>query len=59
MFEQSLLTNLRRMFICMDHWHGLTMEDIRRLEKATTQELEQVSNKQNVVAYLEKYFKSK
>ena len=32
----------------MDKWHGLTMDDIRRLEDETKKELDQVSIKQSM-----------
>ncbi|XP_027211669.1 phosphatidylinositol transfer protein beta isoform isoform X4 [Penaeus vannamei] len=40
--ERRLFTNFHRQVFCwMDRWHGLTMEDIRRLEDKTKEELDQ------------------
>ncbi|XP_069194812.1 phosphatidylinositol transfer protein beta isoform isoform X14 [Procambarus clarkii] len=39
--ERRLFTNFHRQVFCwMDRWHGMTMEDIRRLEDKTKQELD-------------------
>ncbi|KAF2360851.1 Phosphatidylinositol transfer protein [Trinorchestia longiramus] len=41
--ERRLFTNFHRQVFCwMDRWHGLTMEDIRRLEDKTKEELSEV-----------------
>ncbi|XP_018026264.1 phosphatidylinositol transfer protein alpha isoform [Hyalella azteca] len=38
--ERRLFTNFHRQVFCwIDRWHGLTMEDIRRLEDKTKEEL--------------------
>lgn len=34
----------RRMLLLMDQWYGLTIQDIRKLEEQTSQELEHVLN---------------
>ncbi|XP_071537191.1 phosphatidylinositol transfer protein alpha isoform-like isoform X3 [Panulirus ornatus] len=40
--ERRLFTNFHRQVFCwMDRWHGLTMDDIRRLEDKTKEELDQ------------------
>lgn len=40
--EKRLFTNFHRQVFCwMDCWYGLTMEDIRRLEDQTKEELDQ------------------
>lgn len=40
--QKNLLTNFHKQVFCLlDAWHGMTMEDIRRLEERTKQELEQ------------------
>ncbi|KAA0201267.1 hypothetical protein HAZT_HAZT005655 [Hyalella azteca] len=42
--ERRLFTNFHRQVFCwIDRWHGLTMEDIRRLEDKTKEELSEVS----------------
>ncbi|KAK8405919.1 hypothetical protein O3P69_006969 [Scylla paramamosain] len=39
--ERRLFTNFHRQVFCwMDRWHGMTMDDIRRLEDKTKQELD-------------------
>ncbi|XP_030754862.1 phosphatidylinositol transfer protein alpha isoform isoform X1 [Sitophilus oryzae] len=39
--ERRLFTNFHRQVFCwMDRWHGLTMDDIRRIEEKTKEELE-------------------
>merc|ERR1711962_1587770 len=39
--ERRLFTNFHRQLFCwMDKWHGMTMEDIRRLEDKTKEELD-------------------
>ncbi|XP_066251748.1 phosphatidylinositol transfer protein alpha isoform isoform X1 [Euwallacea similis] len=39
--ERRLFTNFHRQVFCwMDRWHGLTMDDIRRIEDKTKEELE-------------------
>ncbi|XP_071537193.1 phosphatidylinositol transfer protein beta isoform-like isoform X1 [Panulirus ornatus] len=39
--ERRLFTNFHRQVFCwMDRWHGMTMEDIRRLEDITKEELD-------------------
>lgn len=37
----------------MDRWHGMTMEDIRRLEDKTKQELDKVCMHMSEAQYLE------
>ncbi|XP_064103826.1 phosphatidylinositol transfer protein alpha isoform-like isoform X4 [Macrobrachium nipponense] len=40
--ERRLFTNFHRQVFCwMDRWHGMTMDDIRRLEDKTKEELDQ------------------
>lgn len=40
--ERRLFTNFHRQLFCWtDHWHGMTMEDIRALEDKTKEELEE------------------
>ncbi|XP_045597817.1 phosphatidylinositol transfer protein alpha isoform isoform X1 [Procambarus clarkii] len=40
--ERRLFTNFHRQVFCwMDEWHGMTMDDIRRLEDKTKEELDQ------------------
>ncbi|XP_076452932.1 phosphatidylinositol transfer protein alpha isoform-like [Babylonia areolata] len=40
--EKRLFTNFHRQVYCwMDQWHGLTMEDIRRIETETKKELDE------------------
>lgn len=44
-FERRLFTNFHRQVFClMDKWHGLTMEDIRRLEDEIREELNRRRN---------------
>ena len=41
--EQRLFTTFHRQVVCwMDKWYGLTMDDIRRLEDETKQELDEM-----------------
>ncbi|KAL7634223.1 UNVERIFIED_CONTAM: hypothetical protein RMT77_015553 [Armadillidium vulgare] len=43
--ERRLFTNFHRQVFCwMDRWHGMTMEDIRRLEDKTKEELDRQRN---------------
>lgn len=35
----------RQVFCWMDNWYGLTMEDIRRIEEKTKEELARVSSR--------------
>ncbi|KAB7504066.1 Phosphatidylinositol transfer protein beta isoform [Armadillidium nasatum] len=43
--ERRLFTNFHRQVFCwMDRWHGMTMEDIRRLEEKTKEELDRQRN---------------
>ncbi|KAK9887308.1 hypothetical protein WA026_021618 [Henosepilachna vigintioctopunctata] len=47
--ERRLFTNFHRQVFCwMDRWHGLTMDDIRRLEDKTKEELETLRQKGEV-----------
>ena len=41
--ERRLFTTFGRQVFCsLDKWHGMTMEDIRKMEDETKTELEQV-----------------
>ena len=41
--EKRLFTKFHRQIFCwMDKWHGLTMDDIRKIEEDTLKELEEV-----------------
>ena len=41
--ERRIFTNFHRQVFCwIDKWHGLTMEDIRAIEKKTKDELDEV-----------------
>lgn len=43
--ERRLFTNFHRQVFCwMDRWYGLTMEDIRRIEERTQEELDRQRN---------------
>ncbi|CAH0548655.1 unnamed protein product [Brassicogethes aeneus] len=47
--ERRLFTNFHRQVFCwMDRWHGMTMDDIRRLEDKTKEELEALRKKGEV-----------
>lgn len=42
--ERQIFQKFHRQLFCwLDKWHGLTMEDIRRLEEETARELDRVS----------------
>ncbi|KAK9510294.1 hypothetical protein O3M35_005111 [Rhynocoris fuscipes] len=43
--ERRLFTTFHRQLFCwMDRWYGLTMEDIRKIEEATKEELDRQRN---------------
>ncbi|XP_065223435.1 phosphatidylinositol transfer protein beta isoform isoform X1 [Planococcus citri] len=47
--ERRLFTTFHRQVFCwMDNWHGLTMDDIRRIEERTKEELDRQRNTGNV-----------
>ncbi|XP_044763638.1 phosphatidylinositol transfer protein alpha isoform isoform X1 [Coccinella septempunctata] len=47
--ERRLFTNFHRQVFCwMDRWYGLTMDDIRRIEEKTKEELEALRQKGEV-----------
>ncbi|XP_045469294.1 phosphatidylinositol transfer protein alpha isoform isoform X2 [Harmonia axyridis] len=47
--ERRLFTNFHRQVFCwMDRWYGLTMDDIRRIEDKTKEELETLRQKGEV-----------
>lgn len=47
--EERIFTNFHRQVFCwMDKWHGLTMDDIRRLEDKTKKELDDQRERGNV-----------
>lgn len=37
--------SFRQVFCWLDRWHGMTMQDIRRLEDETREELDRVSSR--------------
>lgn len=44
--EKRLFNNFHRQLFCwLDKWHGLTMDDIRRMEDETQRELDQMRDK--------------
>lgn len=47
--ERRLFTNFHRQVFCwLDRWHGMTMQDIRRLEDETREELDRQRNQGTV-----------
>jgi len=47
--EKRIFTNFHREVFCwMDRWHGMTMEDIRRLEEETKAKLDEERNKGSI-----------
>jgi len=47
--ERRLFTNFHRQVFCwIDRWHGMTMQDIRRLEDETREELDRQRNQGTV-----------
>ena len=52
---RRLLQNFhRRLFCWMDKWHGLTIEDIRKIEEQTKEELDKLRTKGEVRGMIEK-----
>lgn len=48
-FERRVFTNFHRQVFCwMDLWHGLTMEDIRKLEAKAKEELDDMRSRGSV-----------